>query len=215
MCCASVSFLRPFCWQAAMVLDACGFIVRQDGADRPHEGEWKVREFVAAMEDFSLFKRLLSLTIGTAALPVDVRCVFTLIDEARDNSKVPYTVSTRTVHKILKAELVPSVKNARRKLLSYFDWGTLFALIAAGLDERFGLEAFNVHPTRDDAAHAALRFLLSNRPTIEVRSFRLCVCGAGARCVCCLPVLRSCERLSARVSAPAFRRAFVCFCSAF
>ena len=215
MCCASVSFLRPFCWQAAMVLDACGFIVRQDGADRPHEGEWKVREFVAAMLDLSLFKRLLSLTIGGSALPVDVRCVYALIDEAKDNSKVLFTVSRKTVHKILKAELVPSVKNARRKLLSYFDWGTLFALIAAGLDERFGLEAFNVHPTRDDAAHAALRFLLSNRPNIEVRSFRLCVCGAGARCVCCLPVLRSCERLSARVSAPAFRRAFVCFCSLF
>jgi hypothetical protein len=208
------SSLRPFGLQAAIFLDRCGFIVRLGVEDEAHQGEWKVRDFVDAMLNFSLFRTMLSLTVDGTSLPIDIRHVYRLIDEANDSSREAYTLKDRTVKKILVSELVPpALVKTKRLLLSHFCMGTFFALLAAGLDDRFGTLKFLVHPEYVASAGSALRFLMSNREAIEVRFVpALCVRHAGAMRVLS-PVLRSCEQLSARVSAPAFSTR-VFFCSA-
>jgi hypothetical protein len=179
------SSLRPFGLQAAIFLDRCGFIVRLGVDDEAHQGEWKVRDFVDAMLNFSLFRTMLSLTVDGTSLPIDIRHVYRLIDEANDSSREPYTLTNKTVKKILVAELVPpALVKTKRLLLSHFCMGTFFALLAAGLDDRFGTLKFLVHPEYVASAGSALRFLMSNREAIEVRFRAGFVCAARGRDAC-------------------------------
>jgi hypothetical protein len=166
------------------LLDACGYIVRDIGceADKPHECLLNYPEFAADVVNLTAFKRLLFVEVDGTVIPVDVRDVYAVIDKANDKSTLAYTLSPKTVNKILQTELAPldkAAKAVKRKSLGHFDWGVLFALIAAAVDERFGFSTFNVHPERVASAHAALKFLMVNRLSIEVRSHRLWSCGAG------------------------------------
>ena len=207
------SSLRPFGLQAAIFLDRCGFIVRLGVDDEAHQGEWKVRDFVDAMLNFSLFRTMLSLTVNGTSLPIDIRHVYRLIDEADDPSRELYTLKDKTVKKILVKDLVPSaLVKTKRRLLSHFCMGTFFALLAAALDDRFGTLEFLVHPEYVASAGSALRFLMSNREAIEVRFVSaLCVRHAGVMRVLSpgLAQLRAAFR-------PRFRARFfdACFCSA-
>ena len=178
-CC--VSCVRPFCRQAATVLDACGYIVRDIGCDRDkaHDCLLNFPELAAHVVNLTVFKRLLFLEVDGRAIPVDVRDVYAVIDKANDKSTLEYTLSTKTVKKILGTELSPLAKKVRRELLGHLCWGELFGLFAAAVDERFGFSTFNVHPECSASAHAALKFLMVNRLSIEVRSHRLWSCGAG------------------------------------
>ena len=177
-------------------MDACGVIVCVLG-ETPLGGEWKFEEFADGVADFTLFRDMLKLKFGGKELPVDVRLVYDALDAAKDKSTVPYTLQKATVAKVLKADLVPrELVRTKRDVLSHFDWGTLLALIAAAVDSRFGWDTFPAHPTRDAAARAGLKYLMANRPDIEVRPHRLMCTRRGG--VGCLPALRICARLSGR-----------------
>ena len=196
-----VSFCASLSWQAADFLHACGVIVCVLG-ETPHAGEWKFEDFAGGVADFSLFLDMLELKFGGKELPVDVRHLYDVLDGAKDKSTVQFTLQKTTVAKVLKADLVPrELMRTKRDVLSHFDWGTLLALIAAAVDERFGWDTFPAHPTRDAAARAGLQYLMANRHDIEVRPHRLLCTRRGG--VGCLPALRICARLSGRPPARA------------
>ena len=163
------------------MLDACGYIERDIGCekDKPHDCLLNYPDFSAHVVNLTVFKRLLLVEVDGRAIPVDVRDVYAVIDKANDKSTLEYTLSTKTVKTILGTELSPLAKKVRRELLGHLCWGELFGLFAAALDERFGYSTFNVHPECSASAHAALKFLMVNRLSIEVRSHRLWSCGAG------------------------------------
>jgi len=182
----------------SLILQDIGMISIVD--DHPDVGgyggsvEWdKLKE---KLRNHSFFKALRQTQFRVPKkFSLDVEPLFAILD--KDECIDESSVSEETLAALMKAPLFHGTARPKSlpRVFFYLDWPSLFALIGALNDDKFGRDGWSPNPSRRDATLSAAKYLRDQRHNIEVRlvAVRACLCrqsrGAPVDAACCLALV--------------------------